>query len=81
MLYIFVNSWSIKPLRLMMRKRDNSDFIGNMCRNSEKLEFHTVKLERKEELKSVAYFVDSPCEWKPEFILRSFQYVPCLLEP
>lgn len=56
-----------------MRKGGNNDLIRNMCRNSEKLGFHTVNSRWKEELKLVPSFVDSP-EWKPESILRSFQY-------
>lgn len=79
MLYIFVNSWSIKRLGLRTRKRDNSDLIRNMFRNSEKLGFHTVNQGQKEELKLVPSFVDSP-EWKPESIFSHFSML-CLLEP
>lgn len=52
-----------------------------MCRNPEKLELHTVKLGCREELKSVACFVDSCHGWRPESILRSFQYASVSFTP
>lgn len=50
-----------------------------MCRNSEKLGFHTVNQGWKEELKLVPSSVDSP-EWELESIFSHFS-VLCLLEP